>query len=582
MGGNAFVAEQIARDIDQSYGDYQARWYLVSANARQYFERRQWRNMRADAARRLTLYKSAVDGQVERLQTRLGATAKDRTLWATARAAFAQRLYGFSDAQMAQTYFNSVTRRMLATVGVDPALEFLDTDRTLIQAEDDMASLVFEWPRFDASLIKTIVAAFRLEAPFEDLDRDAQVAAFRLESHFRHVNQMVRIAAIEMVPEPFFRDRAAYLVGRLQVSGRWLPVVFVLQHGQGGIVIDALLLETSAVSILFSYTRADFFINLRHQTAVAAFLHSILPKKPLAEIYSTIGHHKHGKSELYRDLKGHLQTGTQPFRVAPGEAGMVMTVIYNPALEMVFKLIKDRFDYPKKSSRRAVMKKYEQVFRHNRAGRLVNAYLYRHLSLPRRAFPMALVDQLLDKAARSVSVTSDEVIFELVYVERKVTPLDIYLRHSDETEARRVVVDYGQAIKDLAHSNIFAGDMRLKNFGLTRFGRVVFYDYDELLRVTDCHFVPLEATGHGPSGPDEHHAAAPRVYPAELPAIDGLSEAQRKLFLTYHADIFRLSFWRKLQAKLNTGERIPILPYAEADRLKHRPRRKRFERRFIY
>lgn len=572
----------VARSIVESYDEYLSRWHALSADARSRFEQRQWQKMRADAARRLTLYKSAVERQVTSLRTTLGAASHNRTLWAKSREAYAHRLEDLADPQLAQTYFNSITRRILATVGVDPAVEFLLAEGAPSGAAADLACLIFEWPRFEASLIKTIVAAFRFDARFEDLDRDAQVAAFRLENHFRHVNQMIRIAAIEMVPEPFFRDRAAYLVGRLQVSDRWLPVVFVLQHSPRGIVIDALLLETSAVSILFSYTRADFFINIDNHTAVATFLHSVLPEKPLAEIYSAIGHHKHGKTELYRDLRNRLQAYVQPFRVAPGERGMVMAVIYSPAFDMVFKLIKDRFDYPKETSRGAVMKKYEQVFRHNRAGRLVDAYHFRHLSLPRRAFPMPLLDKLLDMAAESVVVTADEVIFELVYVERKVTPLDLYLRHSDETVARRVVVDYGLAIKDLARSNIFAGDMRLKNFGLTRFGRVVFYDYDELLRVTDCRFISMAAGGHGNTRQGPDFAAAPCVYPEEIPATDGLSAPQRKLFIGYHGDLFKVAFWRKLQAKLQGGERIPILPYAETARLKHRPRRNRFERRFIY
>src|SRR6185503_2509662 len=80
-----------------------------------------------------------------------------------------------------------------------------------------------------------------------------------------------------------------------------------------------------------------------------------------------------------------------------------------------------------------------------------------------------------------------------LYTERRMTPLNLYLREVDSRHAQDAIVDYGEAIKDLARTNIFPGDMLLKNFGVTRHRRVIFYDYDELCLLTTCHFRDLPA-----------------------------------------------------------------------------------------
>jgi isocitrate dehydrogenase kinase/phosphatase len=218
-----------------------------------------------------------------------------------------------------------------------------------------------------------------------------------------------------------------------------------------------------------------------------------MPRKPLAELYAAIGYNKHGKTEFYRGFLRHLDASEEQFEHAEGERGMVMLVFSLPSYDVVAKLIKHRSDYPKDSSRSEVMRKYRLVFEHDRAERLVEAYEFEHLRIPRERFRPELLEELQRCAADSVRIEDDYVVIKHLYVERRVRPLNLYLTETDEPAARAAVIDYGQAIKDLAATNIFPGDLRPKNFGVTRHGRVVFYDYDELCWVTECDFRELLA-----------------------------------------------------------------------------------------
>jgi isocitrate dehydrogenase kinase/phosphatase len=368
----------------------------------------------------------------------------------------------------------------------------------------------------------------------------------------------------------FYRGKGAYLVGRLRRAGERTPIALAIRHPATGLRLDAALLTEDEVSILFSFTRSYFHVDVDRPHELIVFLRSILPHKPVAELYISIGYNKHGKTELYRDLLRHLQTTDDQFQPAPGDKGMVMAVFTLPSLEVVFKIIRDKFDYPKTATRQEVMEKYQLVFKHDRAGRLVDAQEFEHLSFDRARFAPALLDEFRAVAGDSVRVTGDRVVIRHLYTERRMTPLNLYLRQATGAEAREAVLDYGQAVKDLAATNTFPGDMLLKNFGVTRHGRVIFYDYDELCRVTDCRFRDLPRA----SGDDEEFSAEPwfyvgpnDIFPEEFIRFLGFPDHLRKVFLDAHSDLLRADFWRELQARLNAGEIVDIYPYRHGRRL---------------
>ncbi|HYF65239.1 MAG TPA: bifunctional isocitrate dehydrogenase kinase/phosphatase, partial [Herpetosiphonaceae bacterium] len=377
----------------------------------------------------------------------------------------------------------------------------------------------------------------------------------------------------EMVGAVFYRNKGAYLIGRIPGEGGVIPLALALLNGPGGIRVDAALLAEQEVSILFSFTRSYFHVDCDRPYDLVRFLQTIMPRKRITALYTSIGNHKHGKTEWYRDLLRHLRASDDRFEIARGERGMVMAVWTLPSYDVVFKVIKDHFDPPKSSTRQIVMDKYHLVFKHDRAGRLVDAQEYEHLKFERSRFEPALLAELERVAPSTVRVEDDHVIIRHVYVERRVTPLNLYIREADPAAVEAAVVDFGAAIKDLTASNIFPGDILLKNFGVTRHGRVVFYDYDELCLLTDCQFKALPE----PTSYDEELAAEPwfavgeyDVFPEEFRYFMSFPQPYRDIFLRHHADIFELGFWRGMQDRMQAGEVVDILPYEERRRL-HAP-----------
>ena len=335
-------------------------------------------------------------------------------------------------------------------------------------------------------------------------------------------------------------------------------------------LVDAILFNENEVSIVFSFTRSYFHVDMERPHELVDFLKSIIPLKRRAELYIAIGFNKHGKTELYRDLLRHLEHSTDQFEIARGEKGMVMTVFTLPSYDMVFKIIKDRIDPPKTVTRQEVIERYDLVFKHDRAGRLVDAQEFEHLTFERNRFSDALLAELAVVAPKAVVVSDDTVDIKHLYIERRLVPLNLYIKEASDQAAHLAVIDYGRAIKDLAATNIFPGDVLLKNFGVTRHGRVVFYDYDELCRITDCKFrkMPRPRSFEDEFEADPWFYVGPMdIFPEEFRTFLGLQEPLRSVFIEYHGDLFDAEFWKRMQARHRAGEVVDIVPYPDYRRL---------------
>ncbi|MDX1387970.1 MAG: isocitrate dehydrogenase kinase/phosphatase-domain containing protein, partial [Acidobacteriota bacterium] len=252
---------------------------------------------------------------------------------------------------------------------------------------------------------------------------------------------------------------------------------------------------------------------------------------------------------------------------------MVMLVFTLPFYDMVFKVIRDRFDFPKTTTRQQVMDRYRLVFERDRVGRLVDAQEFEHLLFRRDRFTPELLEELATEASDSVEIGETYVSIRHLYAERKVAPLNLYLKTAGPRAARDAVIDYGYAIKDLAAANIFPGDFLLKNFGVTRHGRVVFYDYDELCLLSDCNFRKLPT----PRTPDEELASEPwftvgedDIFPEEFEQFLGLAGELKVVFDRYHSALFTAKFWKELQQRHGAGEVMDVFPYGQVKRLRVR------------
>jgi isocitrate dehydrogenase kinase/phosphatase len=295
-----------------------------------------------------------------------------------------------------------------------------------------------------------------------------------------------------------------------------------------------------------------------------AFLKSMLPRKPAGELFTVLGRAKQGKTERYRELMRHLENASDRFVHAPGERGLVMVCFTLPSFDVVFKVIRDRFAYPKNILREDVVAKYQLVFKHDRAGRLIDAQEFKRLRFPQARFAPELLEELAAETANTVHREGDNLIFDHLYIERRMTPLNLYLPTAGAAAAELAVLDYGQCIRDLAYTNIFAGDLLLKNFGVTRHGRVIFYDYDELCQVTDCHFRDIPQAVHPEDEMREEawfYVADNDVFPETFINFLGFDDIQRAAFMRVHAEILSADFWRHVQQRLREGELLEVLPY---------------------
>ncbi len=560
-----------ANTIFFSFQAYQAQFCNLTKKARQCFIEHDWPGMYGDSLERLKLYKRIVNEAVAQIQEMLNEKIEDKLIWASIKAVYSSLIAERDEWELAETFFNSITRRIFATVGLDPQIEFVDSDFDMPPTRSK-AKVYCTYDKHEniESMLEEIVQDYGLGAEFEDLKRDTQLATRLIEQELVRLGAEPKIDRAEMVKSVFYRNKGAYLVGRIFNGGLCLPFVLAILHPSNGLVIDGVLLNEDEVGILFSFTRSYFHVEASRPYDLVRFLKTLLPRKRRAELYISIGYNKHGKTELYRDLLNHLEASNDHFVLARGIRGMVMIVFTLPSFEVVVKIIKDRFDEPKTMTRRQVMAQYNLVFEHDRAGRLVDAQEFEHLKFERNRFSEELLQELLQVASKTVCVKGDYVIIDHAYIERRVTPLNLYIQETDLASAKAAVIECGNAIKDLAATNIFTGDMLLKNFGVTRHGRVVFYDYDELSSITSCNFRLMPQA----SNDDEEMAADPwfsvgenDVFPEEFTRFLGLSGELRKTFVEYHEDLFKASFWQQLQTRLKQGEIIDIFPYQPSSRL---------------
>jgi isocitrate dehydrogenase kinase/phosphatase len=557
--------------ILEAFDAYQAAFKVITQRAKSRFERREWHGAVADATERLDLYGLVVDRLESDVRATLGPQVADRTAWVNMKAAYLRLIGARPDSELAETFFNSVTRRIFATVGVDRNIEFTESGFESPTAETHMLPLrTYEQPSDLSGLIEAVLHDCRLECEFEDLHRDSDLVAARLSARLRGAGASDRINRAAIIPAPFFRRKGAYVLGWLDSGAVRIPLALALLNKDRGIVVDALLTDEDDISILFSFARSHFNVDLGPPSQLIQGLKVLMPKKPIAELYIALGHHKHGKTELYRDLIRHLGTSEERFVFAPGAHGMVMVVFTLPGFDVVFKVIKDHFPAVKPMTPSDVRNTYRLVFRSERAGRLVEAQEFEHLEFERARFAPEIIEQFQREADETVEVTADQVIIHHAYIERRVTPLDVYLREVPEQAARDAVDDYGQAIKDLAANGIFPGELLPKNFGVTRHFRVVCYDYDELSFLTDFTFraIPPSRFDEDDYADESWFGVGPRdVFPKEIRRFIGLPADLLLVLDQSHSELYEVDFWREMQARVTQGEIFDIFPYQSSRRL---------------
>lgn len=566
------LIESVSQLILEGFDGYLAEWREITRRAPQRFARQEWNEIQADGRERLNLYKRNVSRLARKVRRILSARSQEPAIWTAIRDYYGTQALRLFEFEIALTFFNSICRKVIDDLGADPAFMFVtDLPESPEYESADPIYRSYAANRPVDVIVREFLADYALTLPFEDLEQDILHLSDAVEADILRLHKPQSDDRLEMLKPVFYRNKGAYLVGRVHIDGAIIPIILPLLHGENGIYIDTLITDPGNVSIIFSLTRANFLVDLQIPSELVRFLSSIMAQKPIGDIYNSIGFSKHGKTEFYRGLLRHLAQSDDQFVIAPGTKGLVMTVFTLPSYNVVFKLIKDHCDPPKKVSRGEVKAKYKLVSRHDRVGRMADTHEFQYFRFDISRFSPELLNELRRLVPSLIEEKEGQLILRHLYTERKMIPLNLYLEAAEPAAFESVIAEYGNAIKQLAAANIFPGDMLLKNFGVTRYGRVVFYDYDEIGFLTEYNFreMPQAQTT------EEVYAAGPwfavgekDVFPREFEHFLIGREGIRETFFRLHADLFEVAFWHRMQERQRSGEILDVFPYRRRQRFR--------------
>ncbi|MDH0732951.1 bifunctional isocitrate dehydrogenase kinase/phosphatase [Pseudomonas sichuanensis] len=560
-------AADIARVILEGFDDYREHFRRITLGARERFEQARWQDIQQAAAARINLYEEKVAEANGRLRQGFEAPVLlDVEQWPLVKNAYIRLIDPRLDDELSETWYNSLFCSLFSHDQISDGCMFIHTTRPSMRSHERAAqTCTYPLEGGLKGLLRAIFADYAFNEPYGDLEGDLA----RLEQQLREsLPDWVckdPALAVELFTPVLYRNKGAYLVGRLHTVDEQWPLVIPLLHREGhGIEADALITDEAEVSIIFSFTRSYFMVDVPVPAEFVNFLKRILPGKHIAELYTSIGFYKHGKSEFYRALIGHLARSDDRFIMAPGVRGMVMSVFTLPGFNTVFKIIKDRFSPSKTVDRATVIDKYRLVKSVDRVGRMADTQEFADFRFPQAKFDPECLAELLDVAPSTVTLEGDTVLIRHCWTERRMTPLNLYLEHASEAQVLEALEDYGLAIKQLAAANIFPGDMLLKNFGVTRHGRVVFYDYDEICFLTEVNFrhIPPPRYPEDEMSGEPWYSIGPHdVFPEEFPPFLFADMGQRRLFSRLHGELYDADYWKGLQEAIRAGKVIDVFPY---------------------
>ena len=562
---------RLARTILNGFTAYFAEFENITLSARTRFENAEWRAAQEASMRRIDIYKIKVLETIDVVEYIAADRLHDLDFWAETRDIYAQLVRGMTNFEIAETYYNSIFNSVFKHRWIRDDYAFVFSPQGDMPPVDVRRVLNTYRTRGEIRhAVEAMLLEYGMSYPYEDLQRELnRVTDVMTEAVVDAGIDKRADIELHALEHHFFRNKAAYIVGRIAGKGLQIPFVIPMLHTESdetpAIYLDACLLGSDIISKLFSFTRTYFMVDASIPSQYVLFLQQLMPRKAVSEIYSCIGHHRHGKTYYYRTATRHMRATEDAFVPAPGIKGMVMAVFTLPSYEYVFKIIKDRFTPPKEVTHQEVRDKYQLVKRWDRAGRMADTQEFANLVFDASRFSEELLEELNATCPSQFEISGRALIIKHCYVERRMQPLNLYLKDATDEEVDAVMFDYGNAIKELAAANIFPGDMLLKNFGVTRHGRVVFYDYDEIQPLLEVNFrkIPPPRDDYEEMSSRPWYTVGPNdVFPEEFRLFFSGNARARKAFDQLHSDLYEASFWTNLQDKLRDGFVEDFFPYS--------------------
>lgn len=561
--------QQIARSILTGFDRHFSVFREITGEARHRFERADWTAARESSAKRVSFYDKRVKEAIEKLRKTYDLSQFDESFWQQVKCAYVELLQRHNRPELAETFYNSVFCQMFER-------QYFNNDMIFVESVANRAALTERYPSFMSfhprqgdltGCVWEILSAFYFTLPYEDIERDSQYIADAFMARSPLKTAALEELEIEVLESAFFRNKAAYLIGRVRHGEQVQPFAIpLLNNENGAIFADTLLTTVDEMEAMFSFARAYFMVKSPVPAATIDFLQSIMPQKALSELYMSIGFHKQAKNEFYRDFLHHLRESEDLLVIAPGTRGLVMSVFTLPSYPYVFKVIRDHFPPQKEVTHDLIKKRYLQVKKHDRVGRMADTLEFSDVAFPRERFSPELMDELTQTAPSLLEIEDQFVIVKHLFIERRMTPLDLFLEQSGEQDVENAIDDWGNSIRQLMAVNIFPGDLLFKNFGVTTQGKVVFYDYDEICYLTECNFRRIPP----PRFPEDEMSGEPwysigpyDVFPEEFITFLTSEAKIRKILRERHADLFDYRYWQKHQEDVEKGLYLDVLPYGK-------------------
>jgi len=579
------IAYDVARTMLDGFDTHYRLFREVSIEAKARFEAGDWHGLQQLQRDRIAFYNQRVHETIVTLQDEYDAERIGDEIWQQIKLHYIGLLTNHHQPELAETFFNSVFTRIQHRsyfnndfIFVRPAIstEYIENEES--PTKPTYRAYYPGSREGMAACLERVVHNFQLELPFEDLKRDIGYVVRAITEHFGEF----RIAAnfqVHTLSSLFFRNKTAFIIGRVLNGDKSYPLVVPIIHGPSGkLVLDTVLLRPEQILILFSFAHAYFMVDMEIPSAYVTFLRDLLPRKARAEIYASLGLQKQGKNLFYRDFLHHLQHSSDKFISAPGIKGLVMLVFTLPSFPYVFKVIRDFFPAPKETTRELVKSKYQLVKQHDRVGRMADTLEYSDVAFPLSRFDDALVRELEQHAPSMLEYQrskdgEDEIVVRHLYIERRMTPLNIWLHEGTDEQVDHGILEYGNAVKELIAANIFPGDMLYKNFGVTRHGRVVFYDYDEIEYLTDCNIrrVPEPRNEEEEMSGEVWYTVHPHdIFPETYGTFLLGDPRVRAAFTRHHPDFFDAAMWQHYKDRLLAGHVHDFFAYHTKERFIHR------------
>lgn len=569
------IIPTVSRWLYEEYSLFYKEFLMIIDLAKVAFEKRDFASSVHVSSRRLSLYSASIVNVSRRLQRAYPEIQGDTECWQGIEAHYLRLIKDEYAEDIGKAYLHSLRRKIYQDEWHAADYSFSEmTSRDEAIFSEVLRSYELE-SELTEEIIESILNIPQFIRSYGDMPQERQRVLQRIvENLARSRHRADRLVRVEMINAGFYRNRGAYLVGRMIFdSGNFVPLIIALLNDESGLFVDAVLTSETYAHNIFSSALANFHVTSSYYHQVSALLKSIMPRRPLGLHYSTIGYNHLGKVAVMSDLESEIRDSDVGLETAVGSPGTVAMGFAAKNSAYSLKVIRDK---PTKSYKwgefggvESVIRKYTRVHEINRTGSMLDSIIYYKIRLDRRWFSADLLEELLTEASETVSLVDDDVVFKYLIVQIKLTPLPVYLETATEKQAETAIANLGYCIKNNAAANIFNRDLDARNYGIGSYSKVYLFDYDALEDLTEVKIrTNLDREDGEEDIPDWYFEEGVVFLPEEL--ISGLCIPQRRLsdmFARRHHNLLTTQYWTEIQQDLLNGTVPSVSVYPDYERL---------------